>query len=161
VVMFLAPAVLVALAVTGVLAAIAVAVLWAFVLGDSTWPGFIVPAVVGVAVLCFLGVSAIFLSLAYTTGMAAEAHPMLNRGHLAFSGVANVLAVLALLGAGLYLSHYFSDAGPEVQCSRLCQKRGFSISKPSPPQSGARSCICMDSNAREAATIPLPDAPKR
>ncbi|HET7199539.1 MAG TPA: hypothetical protein VFI80_01830 [Burkholderiales bacterium] len=154
--MFAVPALVAAAACTGVLFAIVIAVLWAFVLGDNTWPGFVVPAVVGAAVLCFLGVAAVFLSLAHTAGAAEEARPTLNRTHVALSAVATALSLLLLVA--VYLARDFGATGPEARCSRLCRDRGFQISKPSPPESGPRSCICLDSNAREALTIPLPEA---
>lgn len=156
--MFAVPALLAAAACAAVLLVIAIAILWAFVLGDATWPAFTVPAVIGVSVLCFLGLGATFLSLAYTTGLKEEARPALNRRHVALSAAATTLSVLVAIA--LYWARDFGATGPEARCASLCRARGFGISKPSPPESGPRTCICMDSNAREAATIPLPDASK-
>jgi hypothetical protein len=154
--MFAVPALFVAAACAAVLFVIAIAILWAFVLGDDVWPAFTVPAVIGASVLCFLGLAAIFLSLAHTTGLKEEARPALNRTHVGLSVGATMLSVLLLVA--LYLARDFGATGPEARCSRLCRDRGFSISRPSPPDAGVRTCGCLDSNAREALTLPLPEA---
>ena len=154
--MFAVPALLAAAACAAVLFAIAIAVLWAFVLGDDPWPAFAVPAVIGAALLCFLGLGASFLSLAYTTGLKEEARPALNRAHVALSAGATMLSVL--LAGALYLARDFGATGPEARCSRLCRDRGFSISRPSLREAGLQTCGCLDSSGREALTLPLPQA---
>jgi hypothetical protein len=157
--MFFAPAVLAALIASGAFVVVAIAVLWAFVFGDNTWPSLVYPLVGAGAVLCFLAAAAALLSLAYSLGVKEEARPALNGVHVALSVGSTVL--LAALPAAFYLGHSgdFGASGPEAVCSRLCRERGFQISKPS--ESGPSACICLDADARPAATIPLPAAPKR
>ena len=148
-------AVLGAFAVFGV----AAGTLWLFVYGDNPWP----PAAGHVLMVLFavtaVGSWLLLMRLAFAAGRRAEASESLNRAHM----LGAVLATVALPLVALFHQWRVGNIGPRTDgeaCMDYCSTKGFSASAMPPRNSGERTCICLDPQGREAATLPIDEVRK-
>jgi hypothetical protein len=151
----LSASLLISFAVFGAVAGI----LWLFVYGDEPWP----PAAGRILMVLFavtaVGSWLLLMRLAYTAGRRAEATESLNRAHV----LSAVLVTVALPLLALFHQWRVGNIGPRTEgeaCMDFCSTKGFSASAMPPRNSGARTCICLDAQGREAATLPIDEVRK-
>jgi hypothetical protein len=133
--------------------------LWLFVYGDNPWP----PAAGHILMLLFAITAAgswfLLMRLAYAAGQRAEASELLNRAHV----LTAVLATVALPLVALFQQWRVGNVGPRTDgqaCMDFCSTKGFSASAMPPRNSGERTCLCLDAQGREAATLPIDEVRK-
>jgi hypothetical protein len=96
----------------------------------------------------------VLLLLAFLRGKRlGAAGPLLQRDVLAAAG-ATVLA-LAIIVLHQWRVGNLGPASDGERCSSFCQQKGFSGSSIPPRNTGLATCSCVDSQGREALTVPI------
>jgi hypothetical protein len=153
VLLFAVPSLLVALVAGALAAGLAAGVFWLFVFGDSSWPAWTGGAIAATGVLVALVLWLAQLTVAFSVGRREEARPEFNRRHAAIA-IGSTVALTALIVARL-LNIGGGPPSDAERCADYCSARGFNASGTSPRDSGDRTCICYDSQGREATRVNL------
>ena len=154
VLLFGLPALLASIVISFLLLGAAAGILWIFVFGDNPWPSFAGNMLAVMLVLVCLALWVVFISAAYVVGKKQEGHASLNTWHMMASVGATALLVLLVVlhqwGVGNIGTKSYG-----VLCSEFCRGKGFSGSGLPPRNAGEATCICFDTQGREALQVPI------
>jgi len=159
VLMFSVPGLFASLLVSFAVFGAAAGTLWLFVYGDNPWPAAAGRILVVLFAVTAIGSWLVLMRLAYAAGRGAEASESLNRAHV----LSAVLATLALPLVAVFHQWRVGNIGPQTEgqaCMDYCINKGFNASAMPPRNSGARTCICLDAQGREAAALPIDEVRK-
>jgi hypothetical protein len=157
--MFSVPGLFASLLVSFAVFGAAAGVLWLFVYGDEAWPPLAGHILMVLFAVTAVGSWFLLMRLAYAAGRRAEGSESLNRAHV----LGAVLATVALPLVALFHQWRVGNIGPRTEgqaCMDFCTTKGFSASAMPPRNSGERTCICLDAQGREAATLPIDEVRK-
>jgi hypothetical protein len=159
VLMFSVPGLFASLLLSFAVFGAAAGTLWLFVYGDNPWPSVANPILMIVFAVTAVTSWLALMRLAYAAGRRAEGSESLNRAHV----LGAVLATVALPLVALFHQWRVGNIGPRTDgeaCMDFCSTKGFNASAMPPRISGARTCICLDAQGREAATLPIDEVRK-
>ena len=154
VLLFGAPALLVALFASLFLFGAAAGFLWLFVFGDNPWPEAAGFGLGAGFVAAFLAIWMALLGVAFAVGRREEEQPVLNKKHVALAVGSTVLLLIA---ATLHQRGVGNVGAPtrETACTDFCRAKGFSGSGMPPRNTGSNQCSCYDATGREAIKTDL------
>ena len=154
VLMFSVPGLLAALFVAFAAFGAAAGMLWLFVYGDETWPPVAEPVLVAIFLLTAAGSWMLLMWAAYAFGRRAEEGESLHRGHVVGAALATIALPLVALLHQWKVGNIGAPSEGEA-CIDFCTAKGFSASVMPPRDSAKHTCSCLDTQGREAVTVPL------
>jgi len=154
--LFFAPALLLALITTALVAGATTGVLWLFVFGDNSWPASVEQGLSLLLPLTFLGLLLALLVIGFMTGKKLEVDPVLNKKHILLSVTLTIVPCLLIVLHQLSLG----NLGPKTDgllCADFCAEAGYATSGMPPRNSGDRSCICYDGEGNAILKVAMKD----